>query len=52
MPRCRRKSPAASGVDTFMAALQEKMQALPQALQGDFDFAALKKAVPKRLQIL
>ncbi len=38
----------ASGVQTlFMAALQEKMQALPQALQGDFDFAALKKGSAK-----
>ncbi len=41
------KIAGASGVDTFMAALQEKMQALPQALQGDFDFAALKKGSAK-----
>ena len=30
-----------------LAKVQEKMQALPQALQGDFDFAALKKGSAK-----
>lgn len=52
LAKVQEKITGASGVDTFMAALQDKMQALPQALQRDFDFAALKKAVPKLLQIL
>ena len=52
LAKVQEKIAGASGVDTFMAALQEKMQALPQALQGDFDFAALKKGSAKRLRIL
>ena len=47
LAKVQEKIAGASGVDTFMAALQEKMQALPQALQGDFDFAALKKGSAK-----
>lgn len=34
LAKVQEKIAGASGVDTFMAALQEKMQALPQALQG------------------
>ena len=47
LAKVQEKIAGASGVDTFMAALQEKMKALPQALQGDFDFAALKKGSAK-----
>ena len=47
LAKVQEKIAGASGVDTFMVALQEKMQALPQALQGDFDFAALKKGSAK-----
>ena len=47
LAKVQEKIAGASGVDTFMAALQEKMQTLPQALQGDFDFAALKKSSAK-----
>ena len=51
LAKVQEKIAGASGVDTFMAALQEKMQALPQALQGDFDFAALKKGSAKTVKI-
>lgn len=47
LAKVQEKIAGASGVDTFMAALQEKMKALPQALQGDFDFAALEKGSAK-----
>ena len=47
LAKVQEKITGASGVDTFMAALQDKMQALPQALQRDFDFAALKKGSAK-----
>lgn len=47
LAKVQEKIAGASGVDTFMAALQEKMQVLPQALQGDFDFAALKEGSAK-----
>ena len=47
LAKVQEKIAGASGVDTFMAALQEKMQALPQALQVDFDFTALKKGSAK-----
>lgn len=47
LAKVQEKIAGASGVDTFVAALQEKMQALPQALQGDFDFAALQKGSAK-----
>ena len=47
LAKVQEKIAGASGVDTFMAALQEKMQALPQALQGDFVFASLKKVSAK-----
>lgn len=47
LAKVQEKIAGASGVDTFMAALQEKMQSLPQALQGDYDFAALKKSSAK-----
>ena len=51
LAKVQEKIAGASGVDTFMAALQEKMQALPQALQGDFDFAALQEGVGFDLEI-
>ncbi len=47
LAKVQEKIAGASGVDTFVGALQEKMQTLPQALQGDFDFTALKKGSAK-----
>lgn len=47
LEQVRESIAGASGVDTYIGALQDKMQSLPQAVQGNFDFSALQKASAK-----